>query len=176
MTEPDYHIPLVVDPVMVAKDGSFLLKKSAINSFNEKLLPLATLLTPNINEAEYLLKKSINNKQTMQQAAKELCNMGPKAVLIKGGHLHTRGSDDCLYIKKENEFCWFKAQRIVTNNTHGTGCTLSSAITAFLAQSNELTDSVNYAKKYITKALLVGSKYKLGSGHSPVHHFHEIWS
>lgn len=172
----NYRVPLVIDPVMVSKNGSLLLKKNAINSLSEKLLPLATLLTPNIDEAEYLLKKSINDKQTMQQAARELCNMGPRAVLIKGGHLHAETSDDCLYIRKDKKFYWFKAKRIITNNTHGTGCTLSSAITAFMAQGNSLVDSVNYAKKYITKALVVGSKYRLGSGHGPVHHFYKVWS
>lgn len=174
----NYRIPLILDPVMVSKNGNLLLKKSAINSLSEKLLPLATLLTPNIDEAEYLLKKSISitDKQTMQQAARELCDMGPKAVLLKGGHLHTKTSDDCLYIKKDNKFYWFEAQRVVTKNTHGTGCTLSSAITAFMAQGNNLVDSVNYAKKYITKALVVGSKYRFGSGHGPVHHFYKVWS
>jgi hydroxymethylpyrimidine/phosphomethylpyrimidine kinase len=172
----NHRIPLIVDPVMVSKNGSLLLKKNAINSLSEKLLPLTTLLTPNIDEAEYLLKKSIINRQTMQRATRELCDMGPKAVLLKGGHLHAKTSDDCLYIRKDKKFYWFEAQRVVTNNTHGTGCTLSSAITAFLAQGNKLTDSVSYAKEYITKALVAGSKYKLGSGHGSVHHFHEIWS
>ncbi len=171
----NHRVPLIIDPVMVSKNGSLLLKKSAINSLSEKLLPLATLLTPNIYEAEYLLKRSITDKPTMQQAALDLCDMGPKAVLLKGGHLHTKTSDDCLYIRKDKKFYWFEAQRVVTDNTHGTGCTLSSAITAFMAQGNNLIDSVNCAKKYITKALVVGSKYKLGSGHGPVHHFYKVW-
>jgi hydroxymethylpyrimidine/phosphomethylpyrimidine kinase len=170
-----YDLPLVVDPVMIAESGDSLIKKSAIYAIKEKLLPLTTVLTPNINEAEYLLKYTINNKQDIEQAAKELCNMGPRAVLIKGGHLQGKTSDDCLYIKKEEKVYWFRSKRIITKNTHGTGCTLSAAITAALALGNQLFDAVNYAKKYITGALIKGSKYSIGHRHGPVHHFYKTW-
>lgn len=172
-----YRLPLVVDPVMVSESGDPLLKRKAIITLSEKLLPLATLLAPNVDEAEYLLKRSISNDKDMQQAAQDLCNMGPKAVLIKGGHSHNKKtSNDCLYVKKEKSFYWFRSKRIITNNTHGTGCTLSAAITAFLAQGSQLINAVDSAKKYITKALVTGSKYKLGVGHGPVHHFYKAWS
>jgi hydroxymethylpyrimidine/phosphomethylpyrimidine kinase len=170
-----YKVPLIVDPVMIAASGDLLIKKSALDAVKEKLLPLATLLTPNLSEAEYLLKCTLDNRQAIEQAARELCNMGSKAVLIKGGHSHRKTSDDCLYIKKGKNIHWFRSKRIITKNTHGTGCTLSAAIAAFLAQGNQLLDAVDYAKKYITKALIEGSKYSIGHGCGPVHHFYKSW-
>ena len=141
-------VPLVVDPVMIAESGDPLIKRGAISAIKEKLLPLATLLTPNLREAEHLLRRHLSNRQAVEQAAKELCSMGSQAVLIKGGHSSKKTSDDCLYIEKGKDIYWFKSKRIITKNTHGTGCTLSSAIAAYLAQGNQLLDAVDYAKIY----------------------------
>jgi hydroxymethylpyrimidine/phosphomethylpyrimidine kinase len=171
-----HKLPLVVDPVMIAQSGDPLIKTNAVSIIKNKLLPLATIITPNIRETEYLLKYKLNNKQDIQQAAKELCDMGPQAVLIKGGHLQGKLSNDCLYIKKEKSFYWFSSKRVVTKNNHGTGCTLSAAIAALMAQGHGLFDSVNSAKKYIYQALLAGNRYKIGHGHGPVHHFYKEWS
>ncbi|CAM4380041.1 MAG: Hydroxymethylpyrimidine/phosphomethylpyrimidine kinase [Legionellaceae bacterium] len=173
----DTQIPLIIDPVMTAKDGSILLEMSAISAFKQALLPISTLLTPNIPEAEILLNQTITHKIEMEEAAKSLAKMGPNAVLLKGGHLLTDElSDDCLYIKTLDTFFWFSRPRIHTKNTHGTGCTLSAAITAYLAKGYELIDAIKKAKEYLYEALLAGSHYQLGQGHGPVHHFYEIWS
>ena len=166
-------IPLILDPVMVGKDKSPLLKPTAINALRDNLLPLATLITPNLPEAETLLGKTIRDHKEMEKSALELSKLGPKAVLIKGGHLAEPESADCLYI--ENTYHWFSNPRIETINTHGTGCTLSAAIAAFMAKKYSLYDAVKNAKKYISAAIATGSEYKLGHGYGPVHHFHQLW-
>jgi hydroxymethylpyrimidine/phosphomethylpyrimidine kinase len=167
--------PLIVDPVMTAKDGSLLLKSDAITALKEYLLPMATLLTPNLPEAEHLLQRSINNVKEMEQAAKLLAEMGPQSVLIKGGHLAVSESSDCLYNRVSQEIIWLKAPRIMTPNTHGTGCTLSAAITALLAKGISLNQAVEQAKAYLSAALKAGADYSLGQGHGPVHHFYQFW-
>lgn len=163
------NIPIVLDPVMVAKSGHTLLKNSAIKSLQKNLFPLATIITPNIPEAQVLLQQKIKTQNEMQHAARALCKNGLKAVLIKGGHLkNTKESTDCLYIKATDNFHWLKKERIKTKNTHGTGCTLSSAIASFLALGYDLTEAVSRAKKYLSQAILAGSEYKQGKGHGPV--------
>lgn len=164
------NVPIVLDPVIVAKDESVLLQKDAIFSLVKNLFPVATVITPNISEAEFILQKTISQIEDMPQAAKELSSIGSQAVLLKGGHLGSTESDDCLYIKKENKVYWFKACRIQTKNTHGTGCTLSAAIAAFLAQGSDLTDAIGKAKDYITKAIMAGKDFQLGHGYGPVWH------
>lgn len=167
--------PLVVDPVMVAKDGSLLLEPDAIRALKENLLPKATLLTPNLPEAEALLDRPIQSLRDMEQAAKLIIKMGPQAVLIKGGHLASSQSQDCFYSKVSQQVIWFDAPRIDTNNTHGTGCTLSAAIAAFLARGNSLIKSVELAKAYLSSALQAGAIYRLGQGNGPVHHLNQLW-
>jgi hydroxymethylpyrimidine/phosphomethylpyrimidine kinase len=166
--------PIVLDPVMVSKNDSLLLQPSAIKSLRDNLFPLATLITPNLPEAETLLQQTINDQQTMESAAKQLSMFGPHAVLIKGGHLdNAQESADCLYIKDQNKFYWFTAERIKTKNTHGTGCTLSAAITAFLSKGHNLVAAVSAAKEYISGAISAGSEYQLGKSQGPVQHFHK---
>lgn len=164
------EIPLVLDPVMVSKNGCILLPENIIQSLITQLFPLATVLTPNISEAEYILKKTIHNQDEMQYAALEISSFGSQSVLIKGGHLATEESADCLYDCNKQKFYWFKTRRIATINTHGTGCTLSAAIAAYLAHGESLFHAIDQAKKYITKAINAGSEYYLGSGHGPVKH------
>lgn len=171
-----YRLPLVLDPVMVAKGGSVLLEDAAIACLRSELLPLSMLLTPNIPEAEILLNQSIKTFSDMATAAKTLCAMGPTAVLIKGGHLEHELAKDCLYIKARDEVCWFESVRIKTQNTHGTGCTLSSAITAFLAKGCSLEKAVFEAKQYLFAALEAGSLLRLGHGHGPVQHFDNVYT
>lgn len=164
---------IVVDPVMFAKSGDQLLKEEAIYSLKENLFPLAEIVTPNLPEASALLDRHILEKAQMQQAAEDLLKLGPKSILIKGGHLSTHESSDLLLANKS--FFWFEQKRIETANTHGTGCTLSSAIAAHLARGIEIENSVSFSKQYLTAALEKGSFYKIGHGHGPVHHFHHWW-
>jgi hydroxymethylpyrimidine/phosphomethylpyrimidine kinase len=169
--------PIIVDPVMVAKGGSLLLAQDAIITLRDELLPLATLLTPNLPEAECLLATKIDDLNGMEKAAQELCRLGPQAVLIKGGHLNNKEeSSDYLFIQTTATGYWLSQTRIHTQNTHGTGCTLSAAIAALLAQKKPLVDAVKGAKRYVTDALQAGSQYQLGQGHGPVHHFYQNWT
>lgn len=166
---------IVVDPVMVAQSGDFLLEQAAIDTLKKQLFPLADLITPNIPEAEMLLGTSIKTEKEMEIAAFELAKMGAKNVLIKGGHLNGTESNDLLYVTKGKEFHWYAAQRYKTPNNHGTGCTLSSAIASHLALGKTMPNAVATAKKYITNAIDKGSFYKIGNGNGPVHHFFSLW-
>lgn len=163
-----HKVPLVVDPVMVATSGAVLLEKEAIQSYKEKLIPLSTLITPNIPEAEVLSGLSIQNEEDMKKAALALMDLGPRAVLVKGGH-SVEDARDILYDGKE--FHVFSGKRISTKNTHGTGCTLSSAIAAGLAKGLSLEGAVGEAKKYMEGAIAKAAVDSVGHGHGPVHHF-----
>ena len=163
--------PLVVDPVMVAKSGDRLLRGNAVNALRDQLLPLATVLTPNIPEAEVLLGHSISTWEEIRQAAVDLVAMGPLAVVIKGGHSEGATAIDLLY--DGHEFRDFTASRVDTQNTHGTGCTFSSAIAGALAKGEDLRPAVAMAKAYVTKALQMS--YPVGHGHGPIHHFFRFW-
>lgn len=165
---------IVIDPVMVATSGDKLLKDEAIQTLRETLLPLARVITPNIPEAEVLTETSIGTRDEQLAAAQQLLDFGPQAVLVKGGHLSGEDSPDCLLVKG-SEPIWLEAERIDTDNTHGTGCTLSSAIAAFLAKGLELEQAVTEAKSYITEAIRAGKDYKVGQGHGPVKHFYRYW-
>ena len=166
--------PIVLDPVMFAKSGDRLLQEEAIESIKNKLFPLATIITPNIPEAEALLGCSIESFESMQQAAVDLNKLGPKAVVVKGGALSARTSDDCL-VFEGGEPQWLKQERIDTKNLHGAGCTFSSAISTFLARSYNLEDAVKEAKTYLTQALIAGADKNLGHGKGPVMHFYNTW-
>ena len=161
---------IVVDPVMISKSGYPLLQPEACDALIKELLPLATLLTPNLPEAEAICGLSIKTEQDMEKAAAHIINLGAKAVLVKGGHLEDR-ADDYLYNRKEG--FWLPGTRIQTQHTHGTGCTLSSALASNLAKGMELTDAVKAAKAYVTIAIEHG--IALGNGHGPTHHFVELW-
>ena len=168
---------VVVDPVMVAKGGDKLLRDDAIDALKTELLPLATVITPNIPEAEVLSAQRIETKTDMEAVARALVKTGPEAILVKGGHFDGEFSDDCLLLHKngDEKIHWFDEKRIDSPNTHGTGCTLSSAITAYLAKGCDIFDAVKNAKDYISKAIFAGSEYKIGNGHGPVHHFYNFW-
>ncbi|NLJ99642.1 MAG: bifunctional hydroxymethylpyrimidine kinase/phosphomethylpyrimidine kinase, partial [Clostridia bacterium] len=162
---------IVVDPVMVAKSGDYLLKEDARLVVKEKLLPLAKLITPNLDEAMVLTgMKKIENEDEMKEAAKQLKEHGSEYILVKGGHL----SDDAVDILYDgNKFYRFPAVRIQTKNTHGTGCTLSAAIAAFLALGMDVPQAVEKGKKFITTAIRYG--LQIGKGHGPTHHFAELY-
>ena len=156
---------IVVDPVMVATSGAKLIDDDAIKILTEKLFPIAKIITPNIPELEILANKKIFSKSDMEICAEKIFKKYNCAVLAKGGH-GINDADDLLF---EGNLIWFNGKRIDTKNTHGTGCTLSSAIAANLAKNFSLRDSVDAAKKYLTKALKSG--LNLGHGNGPINHF-----
>lgn len=160
---------IVVDPVMVATSGAKLLKDDAIETLKEKLFSLADVLTPNIPEAEIIVEKEIKTIEDMEEAAKEISDKYGCATLIKGGHFINDAND---YLYSDGEGRWFYGQRIDTMNTHGTGCTLSSAIAANLAKGFDMKTSVKMAKDYISKALAAG--LDLGKGSGPMNHAFDI--
>ncbi len=167
---------IVLDPVMVAKSGARLLSKQAETLLVEKIFPLATLVTPNLEEVEVLTGLHIDSVEEMEHAAKIFIQMGAKAVLIKGGHLPGNDTSDCLvYIKNEIlQLDWFPSSRIPSKNTHGTGCTYSSAIACFLAQGYELAEAVRLAKQYLHQAIAASVNFQIGKGHGPLHHFFQM--
>ena len=160
---------IVVDPVMVATSGSALMKTDAVQTLIEKLLPLATLVTPNIPEAQVLSGMEILTKEGMHTAAKKIGDSYGCAVLLKGGH-SINDANDLLYAN--GDFTWFEGKRINNPNTHGTGCTLSSAIASNLAKGYTLTESVQRSKDYISGALAV--MLDLGSGSGPMNHAFDL--
>jgi len=164
---------LVVDPVMVTRNGDLLLEKSAIDTLKKQLLPMADLITPNLLEGAALIDyQQPIDEQAMQSMVSGLRQLGAKAVLLKGGYLQeNQNSNDLLILQNSTQ--QLLAKRIPTNNTHGTGCTLSSAIASYLAQGYELTQSVQLGKDYITQALTYANQLSIGQGHGPVHHFYK---
>jgi len=166
---------VVLDPVMVAKSGDRLLVPEAVASLKERLLPLASVITPNLPEAAVLLGREDDiGMDDMEAVAHALQALGATSVLLKGGHLAGSESPDYLFDGDGMEV--FGAERIDTGNTHGTGCTLSSAIAALLARGLELRDAVRDAKAYVGAAIRAADTLQIGRGHGPVHHFHEFWS
>ncbi len=166
---------IVLDPVMVSKSGDKLLLDDAVFALKTKLIPLATVITPNLPEASVLLGRDIRSDQDMETAARDLGELGCDNVLLKGGHLTGDACFDLLFQKKTDTFTRLDAPRISTPNSHGTGCTLSSAIAAFLARGEALENAVKKAKAYIHGALEAGAAYTLGKGHGPVMHFYDLW-
>jgi len=160
---------IVIDPVMVSTSGSKLLCDDAMNTLITKLIPLATVITPNIPEAEVLCGFSIKNENDMIKAAKEISKILKGAVLVKGGHL-VSDAVDLLY--ENGNIHWFRMKRVDNPNTHGTGCTLSSAIACNLAEGKSLTISIEDAKAYLTGALQAG--LNLGQGSGPLEHTYLI--
>lgn len=160
-----FPFPLIVDPVMVSKHGAALLDPDAIDALVSRLLPHAFLLIPNLDEAGMLTGAQVRDIEDMRSAAQKLASMGPKAVLVKGGHLSGDALDILLY---RGEWLEFRGARIQTPHTHGTGCTYSAAITALLAAGYDLARAVRKAKEYITEAIRTAPG--LGSGSGPVNH------
>ena len=161
---------IVLDPVMIAKGGARLINSKAINILKKQLIRKVTLITPNIPEAEVLTNLKIKNIQDMIQAAQVLLSMGAKNVLIKGGHLKSRVVKDIFINKKEIKF--FSNKRLKTKNTHGTGCTLSSAITTFFSCGKLLNKSCELGIKYVNQS--IRSNPNFGKGHGPVNHLNSI--
>jgi hydroxymethylpyrimidine/phosphomethylpyrimidine kinase len=166
---------IVLDPVMVAKSGDRLLRADAVAALKQRLLPLATVITPNLPEAAVLLEvKEARDLAGMIESAARLRELGPQAVLLKGGHLD-QGAESVDVLDDGREPLTLAAPRIATANTHGTGCTLSSAIAALLARGLSLHEAARAAKAYVTAALRGANRLNVGHGHGPVHHFHALW-
>lgn len=161
---------IVVDPVMISKSGYPLLAPEACETLIKRLLPLATLLTPNLPETEAITGMKVKNKADMLLAAEKIIALGVKAVLVKGGHLEDQ-ADDLLFDGKQE--IWFSGKRIATKNTHGTGCTLSSSLAANLAKRMNLADAVAASKQYVTEA--IAHSLAIGSGCGPTHHFVDLY-
>lgn len=162
-------VPLVVDPVMISKSGFSLLKEDAISALIEMLLPLASVCTPNAHEAARLVGFDIVDEEGAKAAAEIILKMGPSNVLVKGGHLDAEfDAVDILY--DGNRMHVFRAPRVETLHTHGTGCTYASTIAANLAKGFSVYDSVKTAKEYVTQAIQNG--FSFGKGHGPIDHFH----
>ena len=161
---------IILDPVMVAKGGARLIDNKAINILKINLIKKVTLITPNIPEAEVLSDLKIKNIQDMIQAARVLLSMGAKNVLIKGGHLKTKVVRDIFVNKKEIKF--FSNKKLKTKNTHGTGCTLSSAITTFFSCGKLLNKSCDLGIKYVNQS--IRSDLNFGKGHGPINHLNSI--
>ncbi len=164
--------PVVLDPVMIAKSGDALLRDEAVSALVEDLVPLANVLTPNLPEAARLLgTAAAQTMNGMRRQGEALLDLGPSAVLMKGGHAPDPECHDVL-VTRNDEPRVFSASRIATRNTHGTGCTLSAAIAAGLARGRTLEDAVADAHVYLNRALHAADQLGLGSGHGPVHHFY----
>ena len=161
---------VVLDPVMVATSGAALSADEAVRALGERLLPLADVVTPNIPEAEVLSGRSIVSRADREAAAHAIQARGARAVLVKGGH--GRGDADDVLLTAEGTVTWFSQERIATDNTHGTGCTLSSAIASYLARGVDLVEAVERAKRYLTGALVHDEH--LGRGSGPVNHRWQI--
>jgi hydroxymethylpyrimidine/phosphomethylpyrimidine kinase len=161
----EFRFPLVVDPVMISKHGAPLMSPEARVAFLEKLVPCATLITPNLFEAAVLTGEEITTIDGMRQAAERLCGVGARAVLVKGGHLAGTATDILL---TDGEFYEYPATRIDTPHTHGTGCTYSAAITACLAVGCSLPEAVRRSKQFISEAIRTNPG--LGKGNGPVNH------
>ena len=165
---------VVFDPVMVATSGDRLLSSDAVDALRTKLFPRAHLITPNLPEAAALLNEGIaESEQEIEQQGRRLLSLGCPAVLIKGGHGHGPESTD--YLIDANSVIRLAAPRIATANTHGTGCSLSSAIAAGLAKGHGLERSVRDAKAYISAAIAAADRLNVGHGHGPIHHFHPFY-
>lgn len=167
---------IVLDTVMVSQSGHRLLRGDAVEAFKELLIPLADVITPNLPEAAVLLGIEQEELKDLRAAARSLSAFGSAAVLLKAGHLeHDPQSSDILYLPQEERFIELKAPRILTQNNHGTGCTLSAAVAAYLAHGLDIPEAVRKAKDYIHAAICAGVPYRLGKGHGPVHHLFPFW-
>lgn len=160
---------IVLDTVMISKSGSYLLKNEAVAALKELLIPKALVVTPNLHEATALVGFSVEDLKAMEQAAIKIFNMGAKNVVVKGGHL---AGDPCDILFDGDKMIYFKNKRIDTKNTHGTGCTFSSAIAAEVAKGKNVKEAVEIAKEYITKA--IENSFSLGKGVGPTNHFYKF--
>ena len=166
---------IVLDPVMVATSGDKLLQNDAIETLRNELIPFVRVITPNIPEAEVLLGREIKTQDELPKVIRELSADRNVSVLLKAGHLTEEKLTDVFYNAETDEIIELSSERIYTKNTHGTGCTFSSALAAFLAHGLPLNDAVRAAKDYMKSAIIAGAKYEIGKGHGPVHHFFKFW-
>ena len=164
-------IPVVFDPVMVATSGDKLIEDATIEVIVSQLFPLVTLITPNMDEASLLANMAIETVAQMQQAGEVIAQMGCKALLMKGGHLKSEQLTSIL-INKSGIVSTYISDKVDTNNVHGSGCTLSSAIASYLARGEELQDAVALAQEYINGAIYYGSDVLIGKGNGPLNHFY----
>ena len=168
-------IPAVLDPVMIATSGDALIRPDAVSAMVAELFPLARVVTPNLAEAAFLLNEDMaRDLVAMERQGRAILAMGAHAVLMKGGH--STGNEAIDLLVTSSAVISFAAPRIETRNTHGTGCTLSSAIAAGLAKGMALEEAIEAAKKYLTAALEAGAGLRLGKGSGPVHHFYAVWN
>ena len=164
---------LVIDPVMVSTGGSRLIQEDAVEVLKSELLPLALTVTPNLWEAEILTGGKISDEQGIREAAQQIFKLGPRSVIVKGGHFDDPAH--CTdYFFDGQEFTTFRGTRIETSNTHGSGCTFAAAIAGYLAHDLELEEAVSRAKKYVGEA--IRNSFPLGHGHGPLGHFYRYWS
>jgi hydroxymethylpyrimidine/phosphomethylpyrimidine kinase len=165
---------IVLDPVMVATSGDRLLNAGAVEALRRELVPIASIVTPNLPEAAVLLDEAVaTDAAAIQSQGKRLLAMGCPAVLIKGGH--GKGSESIDYLVRADGVIALPAPRVATNNTHGTGCSLSSAIAAGLAKGETLETAVRNAKSFISAAIAEADRFAVGHGHGPIHHFHRFY-
>ena len=168
---------IILDPVIVSSTGHRLLSIEAQETIKEKLIPIADLLTPNIPEMKALTDSSLSSLEEKKEAAQQLFNLGAKAILLKGGHEEGEVKTDVLFVSQQTTdngqqtLSMFTSETVVTKNTHGTGCTLSSAIAAFIARGLSLEDAISEAKNYVTEAIRAGADINIGKGIGPVNHF-----
>lgn len=175
-TLKEYDIAnIVLDPVMVATSGDPLLEADAVSTLRDVLVPQARVITPNIPEAEILLGAPLRNQEDLPEAARALSQGRRVSVLLKAGHLTDDRLVDIFYNAEDDTVTPLESRRVHTSNTHGTGCTLSSAFAASLAAGLPLTEAARRAKDYINDAIVAGAEYAIGHGHGPVHHFHRWW-
>ena len=167
---------IILDPVIVSSTGHRLLSIEAQETIKEKLIPIADLLTPNIPEMKALTDSSLSSLEEKKEAAQQLFNLGAKAILLKGGHEEGDVKTDVLFVSQQTTdngqqtLSMFTSETVVTKNTHGTGCTLSSAIAAFIARGLSLEDAISEAKNYVTEAIRAGADINIGKGIGPVNH------
>ena len=164
---------IVLDPVMVSTSGHRLIEEDAVEVIRTRLMPLARVITPNVPEAEILTGCSIAGEQDFDKIARKLSSISDISVMLKAGHLEGESLVDYFYNAEDGTMTRLPSQRIHTRNTHGTGCTLSSALASALAKGEDLTSAAISAKKYIEQAIISGAEYQIGCGHGPVDHF---WS
>ena len=163
----DYSIPKIIDPVMVSRAGASLIEKSSIDAYKNYLFPQADLITPNIFEANLLSNIDIKDMQDIEHAGLKLLELGPKAILIKGGGLNKLKGKD-FYIDKNGLSNWFNSDFVDTTNTHGSGCTLSAAICGYVGFGLNILESINKAKLFVSKSL--SNSYRIGAGSGPLGH------
>lgn len=168
---------IVVDPVMVATSGDPLLQPEATATLRDELIPYSRVITPNLPEASLLLGSGIDHQDQFEDAAAELSRRagGKVSVMLKAGHLTGNTLTDIFYNAETGNVLRLTSDRVDTMNTHGTGCTMSSAIAAYLAKGASLDDAARLGKEYIAGAIAAGAAYSIGKGHGPVNHFHNLW-